>query len=163
MNWLDIVLIIGLVVSVLIGFLSGFIRVLFMLAGVILGIFFAGLWADGLASKLTFISDPGGASVTAFVIILLATIIVFMILEFVLVRFLIKSKVIGVIDKVGGSIIGLLVGAIFMGAILAIELKYFGPNDLITSSPIASFLVDKFGIVLGLLPSEFDSIRSYFM
>jgi len=83
-------------------------------------------------------------------------------LEFILVKLIIKSPVLGVIDKVGGAILGLLLGAIFMGAIMAIELKYFGPNDLITSSPIASFLVDKFGVVLGLLPSEFDSIRAYF-
>jgi membrane protein required for colicin V production len=163
MNWLDIVLIVGLLVSALMGFFSGLIRILFILAGVILGIYFAGLWADGLASKLTFMSDPGSAHVLAFVIILLCTIIVFMILEFVLIRLVIKSKTLGVIDKVGGSIIGLLVGAIFMGAIMAIQLHYFGPNDLITSSPIASFLVDKFGIVLGLLPSEFDSIRSLFL
>jgi membrane protein required for colicin V production len=162
MNWLDIVLIVGLVASVLMGFFSGLIRILFMLAGVILGIFFAGLWADGLASKLTFISDPGTAHVTAFVIILLATIIVFMILEFIIVRLILKSPILGVIDKIGGSILGLLVGAIFMGAIMAIELHYFGPNTLITSSPLATFLVDKFGIVLGLLPSEFDSIRAYF-
>jgi membrane protein required for colicin V production len=162
MNWLDIVLIVGLLVSALMGFFSGLIRILFMLAGVILGIFLAGLWADGLASKLTFISDPNIAHVTAFVIILLATMIVFMILEFVIIRLIIKSKTLGVIDKVGGSILGLLVGAIFMGAIMAVELKYFGPNPLITSSPLASFLVDKFGIVLGLLPSQFDIIRGYF-
>jgi len=162
MNWLDIVLIVGLVASVLMGFFSGLIRILFMLAGVILGIFLAGLWADGLAGKLTFISDPGTAHVAAFVIILLATIIVFMILEFIIVRLILKSPILGVIDKIGGSILGLLVGAIFMGAIMAIELKYFGPNTLITSSPLATFLVDKFFVVLWLLPSEFDSIRAYF-
>ena len=162
MNWLDIVLIVGLVASVLMGFFSGLIRIIFMLAGVILGIYLAGLWADGLAGKMTFISDPNIAHVTAFTIILMATIIVAMILEFILIRLILKSKTLGVIDKVGGSILGLLVGAIFMGAIMAIELHYFGPNDLITSSPLATFLVDKFGVVLGLLPSEFDSIRAYF-
>lgn len=162
MNWLDIVLIVGLVASVLMGFFSGLIRIIFMLAGVILGVYLAGLWADGLAGKMTFISDPNIAHVTAFTIILMATIIVAMILEFILIRLILKSKTLGVIDKVGGSILGLLVGAIFMGAIMAIELHYFGPNDLITSSPLATFLVDKFGVVLGLLPSEFDSIRAYF-
>jgi membrane protein required for colicin V production len=161
MNWLDIVIIVGLILSVLMGFWSGLIRVLFLLAGVIVGILLAGAYSDSLADKLTFFNNPTAQHVTAFVIILLGTIIVFMILEFIVKRF-IKFAKLGLLDKVGGSILGLLVGAIFIGAILAISLKYVGPTEIITTSPLASFLVDKFGIVLGLLPDQFDTIRSYF-
>jgi membrane protein required for colicin V production len=160
MNWLDIVLIVALALSLLSGLWSGLIRVLFSLIGVIVGIMLAGAYADGLASKLTFL-DANGAYLMAFLIILLGTMIVATILG-ALIRMLLKNTPLGIVDKIGGAILGLLSGAIFIGAILAIYLKYVGHPDIITSSPIAAFLVDKFGIVLGLLPSQFDAIRSYF-
>ena len=160
MNWLDIVLIVSMVIMILMGLWTGLIRILFSLAGVIVGILLAGAYADSLADKLTFM-DASGAHMMAFLIILLGTIIVATILG-VLVRMLLKNTPLGVVDKIGGAVLGLLSGAIFIGAILAIYLKYIGPSEPITSSPVAAFLVDKFGVVLGLLPSQFDTIRSYF-
>jgi len=51
---------------------------------------------------------------------------------------------------------------IFAGAILTMYLKYFGYNSAVTDSWIAGFLLDKFPIAMGFLPSEFDSVKSYF-
>jgi membrane protein required for colicin V production len=160
MNWLDIVLIVALVLSLLIGIWYGLIRMLFTLAGVIIGLLLAGVYADSLADKLTFM-DTSGAHMLAFLIILMGTIIVASILG-VLVKMLFKNTPLGIADKIGGAILGLLVGAIFIGGILAIYLKYVGPEQIIVTSPTAGFVVDKFGIVLGLLPSQFDTIKSYF-
>ena len=79
MNWLDIVIIIGLIISVIIGNPAGLIKILFTLAGGIIGVVLAGRYSDDLATKITFISDPGLAGIVAFVIIILATLIVAMI------------------------------------------------------------------------------------
>ena len=160
MNWLDIILIVALALSVLSGLFSGLIRVLFSLIGVIVGLLLAGVYTDSLADKLTFM-DSNGAHILAFLIIFLGTIIVATIIG-ALISMLFKNTPLGVLDKIGGAILGLLVGAIFIGAILAIYLKYVGQPTIITSSPISAFLVDKFGIVLGLLPSQFDTIKNYF-
>jgi membrane protein required for colicin V production len=160
MNWLDIVIIVALILTIVMGLWSGLIMVLFLLAGTIVGILLAGAYADALGSKLTFL-DAGGAHMLGFLIILVGAIIVATILGSLL-KMIVKSAVLGVVDKVGGAILGLLVGAIFIGAILTICLKYLGPSDAITSSSLAGFLVDKFGVVLGLLPAQFDSVRSYF-
>jgi membrane protein required for colicin V production len=35
-------------------------------------------------------------------------------------------------------------------------------TSLITDSKFAGFFLDKFPLVLGLLPSEFDNIRNFF-
>jgi membrane protein required for colicin V production len=161
MNWLDVLIIIGLVISIVSGIKQGIIKVLFTLAGGIIGVVLAGRYSDSLAGKLSFISDPNIAGIAAFVIILLATMIVAMILAFI-VKKIASAILLGWIDKLGGAVIGLLMGAIFIGAILAMYLRYQGPNDAITNSALATFLLDKFGIVLGLLPSEFKAIRDFF-
>jgi len=88
-------------------------------------------------------------------VILVATIVA------VSVSTAIRAMKLGWIDGVGGAIFGFLAGAIFISAILALIVKYFG-EGLVTGSLLAGILVDKFSIVLGLLPSQFDAIRHFF-
>jgi len=161
MNWFDIVIIIALAISVVSGIKAGIIKVLFTLAGGIIGVVLAGRYSEGLADKLTFISDSSIAGIVAFAIILIAVMIVAMVLAFVIKK-IASVVLLGWVDKLGGAVIGLIAGAIFCGALLAMWLKFQGDNDIITGSALASFLIDKFGIVLGLLPSEFQSVRNFF-
>lgn len=162
MNWLDMVIIIVLAISVVSGIKAGIIKVLFTLAGGIIGVVLAGRYSDGLAEKLSFISDPGVAGIVAFVFIVLATVIVATIIAFI-VKKIISLVLLGWVDKLGGAVIGLISGAIIIGALLAMWLKYgTGGGDVIIESALANFLLDKFGIVLGLLPSEFGVIRLFF-
>jgi membrane protein required for colicin V production len=161
MNWLDIVIIIGLVISVFSGIQQGLVRIAFSLAGGIIGVVLAGRYSDALAEKLSFISDPGIAGIVAFVIIIIATMIVAAILGMI-VKKIVHAVLLGFVDKLGGAVVGLLMGAIFIGAILAMYLNYQGPIDAITNSALATFLLDKFGIVLGLLPSEFKAVQDFF-
>ena len=162
MNWLDIVIIVGLILFLIMGLRAGLIKVLFLLAGVIIGVVLAGRYSDSLAMKMTFISDYSIAGIVAFIIILLATIIVALILAFI-VQKIVHWVLLGWLDNLGGAIIGLLLGAIVIGAILAMWLKYGEAGiDVITGSVLAQFLLDKFGIVLGLLPAEFGVIHYFF-
>jgi membrane protein required for colicin V production len=161
MNWLDIVIIIGLLIALFSGFREGLIKILFTLAGGIIGVVLAGHYSDGLAAKLSFISDHNIAGIVAFIIIILATLIVATILG-IIVKKVVHAVLLGWVDKLGGAVIGLLAGAIFIGAVLAMWLKYAESVDAIGGSALANFLLDKFGIVLGLLPSEFDVIHQFF-
>ena len=151
MNWLDIVIIILLVGSVIMGLRAGFIKVLFVLAGVIIGVVLAGQYSGSLAAKLSFISDIGIAGIIAFLIILIGTLIVALVLAFIVER-LAHWVLLGWLDNLGGAVLGLLLGAIFIGAVLAMWLVWEGSTDAISGSVLARFLIDKFGIVLGLLP-----------
>jgi membrane protein required for colicin V production len=161
MNWLDILIIIGLAISLIIGIWAGLIRTLFILAGMIIGVVLAGQYSEALGEKLSFISSPGVAGIIAFIIILLATLLVVVLLA-IIVQKIAHWVLLGWLDRIGGGILGLLLGAIFIGAMLAMYMRFQGSSDVITSSPLASFLVDKFWIVLGLLPDQFDYIRNYF-
>jgi membrane protein required for colicin V production len=161
MNWLDIIIIAGLIVSVIIGLKAGLIKMLFIVVGVIIGVTLAGRYSDGLANAMSFIADPATAGIVAFIIILVATLIVALLLAFIVER-IVHWVLLGWLDSLGGAIFGLLLGAIFIGAILAMCYKYLGTQETIAGSALGRFLLDKFGIVLGLLPSEFQRIRDIF-
>ena len=161
MNWLDIVIIVGLVISVFSGIQQGLVRIAFSLAGGIIGVVLAGRYSDALAEKLSFISDPSIAGIVAFVIIIIATMIVATILG-VIVKKIVHAILLGFVDKLGGAVIGLLAGAIFIGALLAMWLAYgTGGEEVIHESALSRFLLDKFGIVLALIPSDFGVPYGY--
>jgi len=67
----------------------------------------------------------------------------------------------GWVNRLGGAIFGFLLGAIFCGALLAIWANFLG-TGAITSSGLATLLLDRFPMVLALLPEEFDAVRSFF-
>ncbi len=161
MNWLDIIIAVLLVVSVIGGIKSGLIRMVISLAGMLLGIWLAGHYYQALGDKLTFISSDKGASIAAYVIILIAVTIVAGIIAWLLTK-IISATPLGWLNRIGGAVLGLLSSAVFIGAILAIWAKYGGGGDTIGGSALASFLLDKFPLVLALLPGEFGSVRSFF-
>ncbi|MBI4286784.1 MAG: CvpA family protein [Chloroflexi bacterium] len=160
MNWLDILLTVVLVVGLFFGVRAGLIKVVLSLAGLVVGIVLASRLYMPLAERLTFVS-LAWAKVIAFAIIF----IIVMVVAAVLARFLkwaVSAITLGWVNRLGGAIFGVLLGAIVMGAILALWAQYFGPNRTITESVLAALLLDKFPLVLGLLPREFDAIRSFF-
>ena len=160
MNWLDIVIIVVLAVSVFSGLKTGFIKMLFGVVGIIVGIVLAGRFADDFAGVLAFIPSDW-AHVAAFAIILIAVMIVAAILGAVLSK-LISLVLLGWVNRLAGALLGLFVGAFFMGAILSIWINYLGPSETVSNSALANFLLDKFPIALGLLPSQFDPVRHFF-
>jgi membrane protein required for colicin V production len=161
MNWLDIVIIIALAVSVFGGLKAGIIKVLFTIAGLIIGVVLAGNYSGALGDRLTFISDPNTAGIVAFVLIMVVVMIVAAILAFVIKK-IASAVLLGWVNHLGGAVLGLILGMIFVGAILSMYLKFLGDNSTITNSWLAGFLLDKFPIVMGFLPSQFDSVRDFF-
>ncbi len=160
MSWLDIVIIVILAISAFSGLKVGLIKVIFGVVGIIVGILLAGRFSDSLAGVLTFI-DPKWAKIAAFAIILIAVLIISGILAAILSK-LISLVLLGWVNRLGGAVLGVIVGALFVSAILAIWVKYLGIGDAVADSALANFLLDKFPMVLGLLPSEFDSVRDFF-
>jgi membrane protein required for colicin V production len=134
---------------------------LLTIVGLIVGVVLAGRYSGALGDKLSFISDPNTAQTVAFVFIIVAALIIAMILAFIL-RKVASTILLGWIDRLGGAVLGLFLGMIFAGAILTMYMKYFGSTGVVSESWIAGFLLDKFPIVLGLLPKEFNSVKSYF-
>lgn len=161
MNWLDIVILILIAVPTVTGLKIGIIKALFTVVGMIVGVVLAGRFSEQLGGVLTFISDPGWAKVAAFAIILIAVMIIASVLA-VVIKWVISAVLLGWVNRLGGAVLGFIMGAVFCGALLSIWVKFIGAGETIDSSAMARFLLDIFPFVLALLPAEFDSVRSVF-
>jgi membrane protein required for colicin V production len=161
MNWLDIAIIIVLVIPALIGLKTGIIKILLTVAGVIVGVVLAGRFSTWLGERLTFISDPGIAKVVAFALILVVVMVLAAVAAALLKR-IASVVLLGWVNRLGGAVLGLFLGFIFLGAVLTMWVKFLGAGSTVTESVLAGFLLDGLPIVLGLLPSDFNSVRSFF-
>ena len=161
MNWLDIVLIVILAVFTLIGLKTGIIKAVLSLVGLIIGVILAGRLYLPLSEQLTFISSPNLARIVAFAIILIGISLIAAVLANVL-KWVTSIMMLGWVNRLGGAVFGLVLAAILCGAALATWIKFFGIGATITESSLAVILVDRLPLVLALLPSEFDSISSFF-
>jgi membrane protein required for colicin V production len=161
MDWLDIVIIVLLAVPAFLGLKAGIIKALFTVAGVVIGVILAGRFAGSLGGALHFISSAGTAKVVAFVFILLAVMIAATILALVITK-LISAVLLGWLNRLGGAGLGVFLGFIFCGALLTMWVKYLGMSGAVSNSLLAGVLLNGFPIVLALLPSDFNSVRSFF-
>ncbi len=162
MSWLvDIILLVLLAIAAFLGLRIGIIKAALSLAGLIVGVILAGRYYLTLAQHLDFIPGDGVAEVIAFIIILLAVVIIAMVLA-LLLKWATSAIMLGWVDRIGGAIFGLLWGAILCGALLAMWLKYVDVTEAIVESRVAAILLDYFPLVLSLLPQELDAVRSFF-
>jgi len=161
MNWLDIAIMVAVAIITFLGWRVGIIKAVLSLAGLIVGVILAGRYYVPLSEELTFISQAGVARIVAFAIILIGVMIVAALLAWLLKK-VISLLMLGWVNRVGGGAFGLILGAIFCSALLAIWVKFLGIEEAITESVLASILLDRFPMVLALLPDEFDAIRSFF-
>tara|TARA_B100000315_G_scaffold218491_1_gene219842 strand:- start:539 stop:988 length:450 start_codon:yes stop_codon:yes gene_type:complete len=148
------------VVPAFVGLKRGLIKSVLSLAGIIIGVALAGNFYQPLSGLLTFIPNEDASSIVAFILILVVVMIIAAVLARLL-KFATRTVMLGWVDHVGGAAFGFLIGAILWGALLATWVKFFG-SELVTESLLSSVLLDKFPLVSGLLPSEFDAIRSFF-
>ena len=161
MNWLDIVILVPLVIAALIGLKIGLIKAVLSLAGVVVGVILAGRFYMPLSEQLTFIPQAGVAKIVAFAIILIGVMVIAAILARLL-KWAASIMMLGWVNRLGGAALGLLLGAIAFGALLAAWVKFIGIGETISDSIVAGVLIEHFPLVLGLLPDEFNAIRSFF-
>ncbi len=160
MNWLDIILIVLLVIPTLIGLRRGLIKAVLSLAGLIIGVVLAGNFYQPVSKLFGFINNQDVANILAFVLILVLVIVIATVLARLL-KFAVSVVMLGWVDHVGGAVFGFLLGAIFLSAILATWVKFFG-TGIVTESFFAGVLLDKFPMILALLPNDFDAVRDFF-
>ncbi len=161
MNWLDIVILVVVAIVTFIGAKAGIIRSVLSLVGLIGGVILAGRYYALLAERLTFIQQENIAQVVAFAIILIGIMLIATLLGMLLTQ-LISAVRLGWVNHLGGAIFGLALGAMLCAVLLTLWGNFWGENEIIRQSILASILLDRFPAVLALLPDEFDAIRSFF-
>jgi membrane protein required for colicin V production len=163
MAWLDIVIGVLLLLVAMWGLNSGLVKIIFSLGGIILGVVVAGKYYSDMATSLLN-SSSQEAGVASFIIILLGIAAISFILGG-LAKKTLSKLLLGGWDKFSGMILSVGAGAILFGAILTIIIAQFpsaGVEKTIGESYLSSLLVDRFPVVLSLLPEEFDSVRDVF-
>lgn len=161
MNWLDFAIVVFIIISVIVGLMTGLIKSIISLAGLIVGIILAGRYYILLADRLTFISSPTVARVVAFAIILVGVMVIAAIIARLLTK-IASALLLGLLNRLGGALFGLVVGALLAGAVLAVWIRYLGTTDAITQSHVAPFLLKYFPLVLSILPEEFQQVITFF-
>ncbi|MCL2281454.1 MAG: CvpA family protein [Dehalococcoidia bacterium] len=160
MNWLDILILVTLAAAVIGGLAIGIVRSIVNLAGLLLGIFLAGRCYETVGNWLGFINNVAIANTIGFILIVLVVMIISGVICAIL-RKLLSAVLLGCFDRLLGGVVGLFIGAISWGALLALWVKYFNA-DAVSGSLMAKFLLDTFPLVLTLLPSNFDSVKDFF-
>ena len=162
MNWLDILILVTLLASVIGGLGTGLVRGICNLAGLIIGIFLAGKYYENFGSHITFIHSTDVARVVAFLIILSIVVTIAEIVGRVLHK-IISGIMLGWLDRLLGGAVGLVVGAVSWGALLALWVKFLpNLNGSVLHSFMARALLKDFPLVLNLLPSSFDAVKNFF-
>ena len=164
MNWIDIVVIIALAGAAFWGLRRGLIRMIFTLIGLVIGVVLALRYYASFAEWLSqYIATTRITEIIAFALILIGVFVAARVIASLLHR-AISWMGPGWLNRLGGAIFGLVIGAIMVGALLA-ALVSFGFPQLETSlhdSAVAAWLLTRFPLVLALLPDEFDAVRSFF-
>ncbi|MCL2706880.1 MAG: CvpA family protein [Dehalococcoidia bacterium] len=160
MNWLDIIILITLAAAVIGGLAIGIVRSIINLAGLLLGIFLAGRCYEVVGGWLKFIQNAELSNIVGFILIVIVVMIITGIAGRML-RKLLSTFLLGCFDRLLGGVVGLFIGALAWGALLALWVKFFSA-DTVSGSWIAKFLLDGFPLVLVLFPSSFDSVKSFF-
>ncbi len=161
MHWLDIAILVVVVIAIFLGLRIGIIKAVLSLAGLIVGVILAGHFYVPLSEQLSFIPQAGIAEIVAFAIILIGVMIIASVLA-ALLKWTASLVMLGWVNRLGGAVFGLVMGALFCSALLAIWIKFLGIAGIISESSLAAILLDRFPAVLALLPDEFDAIRSFF-
>ena len=161
MNWLDIAVLVAIAVSAYLGLRMGIIKAVLSLAGLIVGVILAGRYYVLFSEWLSFIPQASIAKIVAFAIILVGVMVVAGVLASLL-KWIASVAMLGWVNRLGGAAFGLVLGAIFCGALLVIWVKFLGAATAISDSNLAHILVARLPLVLALLPDEFDAVRSFF-
>ncbi len=158
MNWLDILIIVTLIGFVSAAYRSGLIREVVTLVAVIAGIVIAGALYENLAGDiLVFITNDSAAEAVAFLVLFGAVYIFGQIAAYML-KTGASLLMLGLLDKLGGTVFGLVKGLIVVQILLLVFAAYpsLGLEGAIEGSELADYFVDDFSLLLNLLPQAFE-------
>ncbi len=163
MNWLDLIFVGIIVWFTATAAYADLIREVVTIGAAILGVVVAGMRYDEFAESLDFIENGRLAHIVAFAVIFGAIMLAGQTVAFFLKR-IAGLLMLGWLDRAGGAAVGFLKGSIIVEIFLIVvtTYPYFGLEDVIRESPIASFYLEFVPVLVGLLPQEFhDAVERF--
>ncbi len=164
MNWVDIVILVAMVWFTYAAFNAGLIREVVTIAGAVAAVALAGLFYTDLAKDIDVaVSDEQTSKVIAFVVIFGATVLASQLIALFL-REAASLLLLGVLDSLGGAVIGFIKGFIFVeiALIVAITFPSLGFDGSVHNSLLAPFFLNTIPVLTHILPGEFKNAVSAF-
>ncbi len=158
MNWLDVVVIIVLAGFTFAAYSSGLIREVVTLVAVVAGVLIAGALYERLAADvLVFIDNDDAAEAIAFLALFGGVYLMGQIGAYVL-KTGASLLMLGPVDHMGGAVFGFIKGILVVQMLLIVFAAYpsLHLDGAVDNSVIARQLVDNFGFLKLILPSNFD-------
>lgn len=159
MNWVDAVILATLAWFTYAAFNAGLIREVVTIIGVLFAVVLAGLFYTELAKDIDVaVKDEETSRIIAFAVIFGATILASQLLALFL-RQAASLLFLGLFDSIGGALIGLTKGLIFVeiALIFAITFQSLHLYDDIDGSTLAPLFLDFVPVLTKILPSEFKN------
>jgi len=164
LNWVDFAIIAVIVWFTFASLRAGFIREAFALMGAVFGVILAGQFYERFAKDIeVFIDDARAAEVSAFIIILGATVLGAQMIALFLKRAA-SLLMLGPLDSLGGGVLGFVKGFVIVEALLiaAVTFPTLHMQDDVAKSSFAGFFLNLLPILKVLLPDEFkDAIDNF--
>jgi membrane protein required for colicin V production len=164
LNWVDAVILATLAWFTYAAFNAGLIREVITIIGSIFAVVLAGLFYTDLAKDVDVaVKNPETSRIVAFAVIFAATILATQLLALFLKQAS-SLLLLGLFDSLGGAVIGLIKGCIFVEIALIVAITF--PNlhllDDVAGSTLAPFFLDTLPALSHILPAEFKNAINAF-
>ncbi|HKZ51375.1 MAG TPA: CvpA family protein [Dehalococcoidia bacterium] len=166
MNWLDIIVVLGMAWFAYSGFSSGILRESVTVAAIVGGAALAGLFYQELANDLEVFTGDNErtAAIVAFIIIFTS---IALMGQFVasLLKAAASVMMLGWLDHLLGGLFGLAKGIVLAEVFFALFVTYpsWRVDDVISGSALAPFFLDTMRFLVNLLPGEFRAAVDSFL
>jgi membrane protein required for colicin V production len=159
LNWVDIVILASLAWFTFAAFHAGLIREVITIISAVFAVALAGLFYLELAEDIKVaVDDEQTAEIIAFAVIFGATVLAGQLIAFFLKQAA-SVLMLGIMDSMGGALIGLVKGFVFVeiALIAAVTFPSLGVLDSVENSTFAPFFLDALPVLRVILPGEFKS------
>ena len=167
MNYLDIIFIIILLFFTFSGLRKGLVKVVGGILGILVGIYFAGLFylqfSDWLQS-ITNLFASTEANIISFILVFIIANRLFA-LAIIILDKIVSIPIINSVNKLLGGILGFLEGALIVTLIITIFTNlgsFVGADNVITNSRIAPYSEKAITLIKPFLPQDLKSIPGKF-
>ena len=188
MNWLDLVLLLGVAVAIFVGYEIGLLKVGVALGAGLVGLLLAGKYYAPMGGWLEALFQEGPARIVAFFFIFLASAAVVLWVAYLL-REAVTITFADMVSKLGGAALGIVLGGLLMGLVVLLLFRFTtvpveipvglertqlatvaqayrsqSPSrqsmaETLEGSALASFLIREIPALPGFIPSDFDPAR----
>ena len=167
MNYLDVIFIIIILFFTFNGLRKGLVKVIGGILGILVGIYFAGLFYLQFSEWLQTVTQMFGSmesNIVSFIVVFIIVNRFFALIIFLLDR-IVSIPIINSINKLLGGILGFLQGALIVTLIVIVLTNlgsFVGTDNIISNSLIAPYSEKVITFIRPFLPQDLKSIPKYF-